>query len=117
MSKVGRGNVTYLSGWGTKGPVDRPPGGGDDNGMEARVARLEVLAESTDRRLGTIEQDIRRVDAKLDGLKDSGTRAFIAILVGGAILAYGVYREAPGKPAQPQQQAPVVAPKAADPSE
>ncbi len=33
--------------------------GGSDSHMEARVAKLEAFAESTDRRLGQIEGDIR----------------------------------------------------------
>lgn len=47
-----------------------PKGGGSgyDGGMEARVAKLEALAESTDRRLTTVEQDIRglRSDQRQD---------------------------------------------------
>lgn len=104
MSRIERGNVIYTFGWGTRGPLDPPPGGGDDGGMEARIARLETLAESSDKRLSLIEQDLRRVLDKLEdtnksisSLKDSGFRAFVALLIGGAVLAYGVYREAPGK--------------------
>lgn len=41
--------------------LEKSGGGGHGDGMEARVAKLEALAESTDRRLATIEQDIRGV--------------------------------------------------------
>lgn len=45
-------------------PPGRPPiapggGGGDNGGMNERIARLEAIAESTDRRLTTIEGDLR----------------------------------------------------------
>jgi len=47
------------------------PGGGDNSGgMEARIARLEAFAESTDKRLGLIEQDLRALRDKTDtGIK------------------------------------------------
>lgn len=34
--------------------------------METRIARLEVIAESTDKRLGLIETDLRGIASKLD---------------------------------------------------
>lgn len=39
--------------------VDSGGGGSNNGGMEARVAKLEAYAESTDRRLGQIEGDLR----------------------------------------------------------
>lgn len=46
--------------------VDNTGNGGNPPGMEARIARLEVFAESSDRRLSLIEQDIRQMAAKMD---------------------------------------------------
>jgi len=39
-------------------------GGGCD--MDTRVAKLEAFAESSDRRLSLIEQDIRQISSKMD---------------------------------------------------
>lgn len=62
-------------------------GGGDgphNGGMEARVAKLEALAESTDRRLGTIEADLRAL--RSDFREDvKGVGSDIKVLWGGLI--------------------------------
>jgi hypothetical protein len=39
-------------------PVDPPAGGGDDGGMEARIDKLEQIAEKTSDRLAAIERDL-----------------------------------------------------------
>ena len=38
--------------------IDPPNGGGDDDHMEARVAKLEALAEKTGERLASLERDV-----------------------------------------------------------
>jgi hypothetical protein len=38
--------------------VDPPGGGGDNGDMEARISRLESVAEKTDARLHAIEKDV-----------------------------------------------------------
>lgn len=44
-------------------PGGEPP---DNAGMEARVAKLETLAEKTGERLSAIETRLTRIDVKLD---------------------------------------------------
>lgn len=63
------------------GGIDRGRPGGNDGGMEARVAKLEALAESTDRRLSQIEGDLR-------SMLRWGMAAFI--LTWGGIIALGI---------------------------
>ena len=46
---------------------DTGGGGGDDGGMESRVAKLEAIAQSTDARLTGIERDIAVVKSQIDG--------------------------------------------------
>jgi len=52
-------------------PVNAPLDGGGDGpqtpGMEARLAKLEAIAESQDRRMALLEQDIREVRRDLRG--------------------------------------------------
>ena len=38
--------------------VDPPSGGGNDGGMDARVAKLEAIAEKTGERLTALERDV-----------------------------------------------------------
>ncbi|CAM5419291.1 hypothetical protein ATER59S_02369 [Aquamicrobium terrae] len=45
-------------------------GGGTFGGMEARVAKLETIAEDTRKTLETIQRQLARVDTKLDGKPD-----------------------------------------------
>ena len=40
--------------------------GGNNGGMESRIAKLEATSESTDKRLGLIEQDLRALSTKVD---------------------------------------------------
>lgn len=49
-------------------PVDRGTGGGDNGGMEARVAKLEAAMEHVQQDLGEIKLDIREIkrDARTD---------------------------------------------------
>ena len=51
---------------GGKPPVDSSGGGGDDGIMEARVAKLESLAEKTSERLNSVDLKLARIDAKQD---------------------------------------------------
>jgi len=56
--------------------VDRSGGGGDDGGMEARVAKLEALAEKTGERLTGIEKDVAVIKSQLDSFgKHYATKA------------------------------------------
>ena len=45
---------------------DKGGGGGDDGGMEARIAKLESIAQSTDARLTGIERDLAVVKSQID---------------------------------------------------
>lgn len=42
-------------------PVDMPGGGGDDSGMEARVAKLEATVEHIQQNTQDIKTDIRSI--------------------------------------------------------
>jgi hypothetical protein len=46
--------------------IDRSGGGGDDGGMEARVSRLETLAEKTGERLTSIDTRLSQMGAKAE---------------------------------------------------
>lgn len=46
--------------------IDPPGGGGDDGGMEARVTKLEALAEKTSERLTGIDLRLAKIEAKQD---------------------------------------------------
>ena len=53
--------VYYLPGHESRddpAPFDPTGGGGDDGGMDARIAKLEQIAERTSERLGGIEKDL-----------------------------------------------------------
>jgi hypothetical protein len=63
--------------------VDYGGGGSNNGGMEARVAKLEAFAESTDRRLGQIENDLR-------SLIKYGIGAFIITWTGLIALGLGL---------------------------
>jgi hypothetical protein len=58
--------------------------GDGGNGMEARMAKLEAFAESTDRRLSLIEQDLRGLanstDSKFQGLSAKVDRHFVILI-------------------------------------
>lgn len=70
--------------------VDFGGGGGHNRGMEPRVAKLEALAESTDRRLGTVEGDIRtlRADMRSDFRATWAGLIFVALGLAG-LMAKG----------------------------
>lgn len=42
-------------------PIDTGGGGSNNGGMEARVAKLEAIAEASDKRLTQIEGDLREL--------------------------------------------------------
>lgn len=54
-----RPRANFASGDDRGDVVDFQGGDGNDSDMEARIAKLEALAESTDKRLSNIEIDIR----------------------------------------------------------
>lgn len=57
-------------------PVDGGAGGGDDDGMEARVSKLEGLAEKTGERLMAIERDVAVIKVQMDAFaKHYATKA------------------------------------------
>lgn len=68
-------------------------GGGDNNsGMEARVAKLEALAESTDRRMTVVEQDIRELRRDMRGDFRTTWAGLIAVALGlAAMMAKGFH--------------------------
>ena len=49
------------------GRVDPPGGGGHDGDMEARVAKLEQLAEKTGERLASIDTHIAKIETRSEG--------------------------------------------------
>jgi hypothetical protein len=51
-------NVVTIDGRDYQGPVDAGGGGPHDGGMEARVAKLESLAEKTNEKLSALEKDV-----------------------------------------------------------
>ena len=66
-------------------PIDRRGGGGDDGGMEARVAKLEAAVEHIDKDVGEIKSLLRGHDGKFDGVRDRMERDFRILF--GAIIA------------------------------
>lgn len=61
-------------------------GGGYDGGMEARVAKLEALAEATDKRLSLIESDVR----DLRRIMDRDFRLTWGLILGGIVGLAGL---------------------------
>lgn len=57
-------------------PVDHGGDGGDNDGMDARVAKLETIAEKTSERLVAIEKDMAIIKADLSGFKSEAFRTF-----------------------------------------
>jgi hypothetical protein len=59
--------------------IDGEAGGGDDGGMEARVSKLESLAEKTAERLTVIERDVAIIRSNYATKADiAGTKGDIA---------------------------------------
>ena len=67
---------------------DGGSGGGDDGGMEARITKLEALAEKTSERLHGIEREILRVDGSIraDMHKEFTAQTWRIV---GAMLTFG----------------------------
>jgi len=65
-------------------------GGGGDDMIESRVAKLEAVTESTDRRINLIEQDIRsmRSDMRSD-FRTTWAGLFVAALGLAGLMAKG----------------------------
>lgn len=71
-----------------------PPGGND---LEARVTKLELVAEDTRKTLESIQRQLARIDSKLDAKPDVGKvysaiftvygLSFTIIAAGAAVLA------------------------------
>lgn len=61
-----------------------PPGGGS---LEARVGKLEALAEDTRGTLETIQRQLSRMDAKLDAKPDQGWIVNLICVIFGLVLA------------------------------
>lgn len=73
-----------------KRDVDPPSGGGDDGGMEARVAKLESLAEKTSERLAAIDLRLTKLETRSESFATksdvSDAKASIIMWVVSAIL-------------------------------
>lgn len=57
-------------------PIDQGGGGDDNGGMDARLTKLEDLAEKTGERLVSIEKDMAILKADLGSFKSEAFRAF-----------------------------------------
>ena len=69
MGKVwGGGSRFALAGQGGSG-LDSSGGGDNSGGMEARITRLETLAEVTERRLAAIESDTKEIRKEIASAK------------------------------------------------
>jgi hypothetical protein len=68
---------------------DRPPGGGDDGGMESRIAKLEALAEQTRDRLVELDKDLAVMKSNYATKADvfDAKSAIIMWVVGAIFLA------------------------------
>lgn len=67
-------------------------GGGDNTGMEARVAKLEAVAESTNQRAGLIEQDLRSLSSEMNSNFKTTWAAIFAVALGLAgLMARGFH--------------------------
>lgn len=63
-------------------PVDGGGGGGDDNGMEARIAKLEAAQEFIQRDVKELKDDVRAVRTDITAIRTTDFR-----LLFGAIIA------------------------------
>lgn len=83
-------SVTSIKWAGHAKPAEQPAvdpggGGGDNGGMESRVAKLEAVAEHMQRDLSDIKSIVRGHDAKFDSMRDRQERDFRILF--GAIIA------------------------------
>ena len=65
--------------------IDLGGGGGDDGGMEARVAKLEATTEYIQRDIKELKDDLRAVKNEISGIRTTDFR-----LIFGAIIAVAV---------------------------
>jgi len=67
-------------------PVDGDGGGGDDGGMEARVAKLEAIVEHVQQDIAELKADVRNVRNDITGIRTTDFRilfgAIIAVALG-----------------------------------
>lgn len=80
-----RDNASKITEIFSRKPFDSSGGGGDNNGMEARVAVLEQIAKETKASLDRIEQRFDRLDSRLDKVDERRERDFRLIF--GAIIS------------------------------
>lgn len=96
------GNVReFMRGASPRRPLDKDGEPPDDGGMEARVQKLELIAEKTSERLGAIEKDVAVLLSRSDGFAtkadlhqaiDAQTWKFVTWVTGmGAVLVAAVY--------------------------
>jgi len=71
------------SGQPPRGPVDTPPKGGDDGGMEPRIANLERFADEARKDLRSIDVRLGKIEVVTDGIsRNMATRTDAAELKG-----------------------------------
>jgi len=76
--------------------IDQGGGGGDDGGMEARIAKLEAANEYIQRDIKELKDDVRAIRGDITGIRTTDFRllfgAIIAVALGlAAIMAKGFH--------------------------
>jgi len=67
--------------------VDPPSGGGNDGGMDARIAKLEAIAEKSGERLTALERDVAVIRSNYSTKADvSDAKASVIMWVVSAIF-------------------------------
>jgi hypothetical protein len=74
--------VIDIRGYAKGGRFDGTSGGGDDGGMEARVAKLEAALSHVERDVGEVRSDLKEVRRDITSIRTTDFR-----LLFGAIIA------------------------------
>jgi hypothetical protein len=77
---------------GPKQPVsiDDSSGGGDDGGMEPRIAKLEAGQEFIQRDIRDLKDDVRAIYGEINGIRTTDFRLLFGAIIGVAVGLAGL---------------------------